>query len=245
MSRRLFARSPDLRKLRNDGYDLEIRADHLLVKNVPYVNSQKEIRLGMLIMLLNLAGDATAQPADHVAHFAGEYPCKADGSPLEHIRNASNERTLAPGVVVQHTFSAKPLPKGNYDNYYDKVVGYVRILEGPASKIDTAVTARTFAPIVGDDDSDGPFKYMDTASSRAEIGMVTEKLKDHKICIIGLGGTGSYVLDYTTKTPVAEIHLYDGDTFLQHNAFRSPGAAALADLEKKDPKNDLLEESLR
>jgi molybdopterin/thiamine biosynthesis adenylyltransferase len=32
------------------------------------------------------------------------------------------------------------------------------------------------------------------------------------------------------KTPVKEIHLYDGDSFDQHNAFRSPGAASVEDL---------------
>jgi hypothetical protein len=33
------------------------------------------------------------------------------------------------------------------------------------------------------------------------------------------------------KTPVDEIHLFDGDQFLQHNAFRAPGAPALEALE--------------
>lgn len=39
-----------------------------------------------------------------------------------------------------------------------------------------------------------------------------------------MGGTGSYILDLVSKTPVREIHLYDGDRFVQHNAFRAPGA---------------------
>ena len=57
-----------------------------------------------------------------------------------------------------------------------------------------------------------------------------------KIAIIGLGGTGSYVLDLVAKTPVKEIHLFDGDTFLQHNAFRSPGAPSGEELRAKLPK---------
>ena len=52
----------------------------------------------------------------------------------------------------------------------------------------------------------------------------------------GLGGTGSYVLDLVAKTPVAEIHLFDGDYLLQHNAFRAPGAATLAQLRGKPKK---------
>jgi hypothetical protein len=41
-----------------------------------------------------------------------------------------------------------------------------------------------------------------------------KKLELGKIAIIGLGGTGSYVLDLAAKTPVKEIHLFDGDKFL-------------------------------
>jgi len=38
------------------------------------------------------------------------------------------------------------------------------------------------------------------------------------------------------KTPVREIHLFDGDDFLQHNAFRSPGAPSLEELVAKPKK---------
>ncbi len=39
MSRQLISRSPDLQRLEDEGYDLEIRSGYLLVKDVPYVNS--------------------------------------------------------------------------------------------------------------------------------------------------------------------------------------------------------------
>ncbi len=68
------------------------------------------------------------------------------------------------------------------------------------------------------------FKYPDTNSSRAKIEFLNRKFKDQKIAIIGMGGTGSYVLDLVSKTPVREIHLYDNDFFQLHNAFRAPGA---------------------
>jgi hypothetical protein len=80
------------------------------------------------------------------------------------------------------------------------------------------------------------FKYIDTATSRAGIGAVNEKVAGQKIGIIGLGGTGSYVLDLVAKTPVAEIHLFDGDVFSQHNAFRSPSAPGHEELAAKPKK---------
>jgi len=41
--------------------------------------------------------------------------------------------------------------------------------------------------------------------------------------VIGLGGTGAYVLDFIVKTPVREIRSFDLDCYYVHNAFRSPG----------------------
>ena len=54
--------------------------------------------------------------------------------------------------------------------------------------------------------------------------------------IVGLGGTGSYVLDQVAKTPAREIHLFDGDVFLPHNAFRAPAAPSRDDLKAKPNK---------
>ena len=65
---------------------------------------------------------------------------------------------------------------------------------------------------------------------RVGIGALTELLIKDKVAIIGLGGTGSYILDLIAKTPVAEIRIFDADEFLQHNAFRAPSAASLDDL---------------
>ena len=47
-------------------------------------------------------------------------------------------------------------------------------------------------------------------------------------------------MDFVAKTPTKEIHLYDGDTFSTHNAFRSPGAASTDILDKRPSKVDYL-----
>lgn len=38
-------------------------------------------------------------------------------------------------------------------------------------------------------------------------------------------------VDLLAKTPATEIHLFDGDVFMQHNVFRAPGVLSLAELE--------------
>lgn len=78
------------------------------------------------------------------------------------------------------------------------------------------------------------FKYPDTNSSRAGIEFLNRKFENQKVAIIGLGGTGSYILDQVTKTPVKEIHIFDADVFQLHNAFRSPGAVSSEKLETEN-----------
>ena len=82
------------------------------------------------------------------------------------------------------------------------------------------------------------FCNLDTNSSRANIYQFNAKFKGQRVGIIGLGGTGSYILDLVAKTPVDEIHLFDGDAYLQHNSFRSPGATSIETLDKKLAKVD-------
>ena len=68
--------SPDLQRLREDGYNIQVTpAGFLVVRDVPYVNSRREIAYGVLGSKLELAGDITTQPQDHTAKFVGDYPC--------------------------------------------------------------------------------------------------------------------------------------------------------------------------
>ncbi len=239
MSHLLINRSPDLKKLLNEGYELEIRSGYLLVHSVPYVDSSKNVRRGTLVAKLVLAGDKTAEPDDHVAYFMGDHPCEVDGKEIAEIKHQSGSRELTKDVIIQHSFSAKPKPKDAYSDYYAKMSTYAALLSGPAQLIDKTAKAQTFkVRAVEEKERDTPFNYVDTASSRAEIDVVTDKLKKlKKIAIIGLGGTGSYILDLVAKTPVWEIHLYDGDRYLQHNAFRSPGAPSREELEPQPYKS--------
>lgn len=233
MSPTPISHSADLKRLEDDGYEVEVRAGYLLMNSVPYVTETGAIRYGTLVSELSLAGDVTTRPGTHIAMFAGEMPCNPHGHPLTQIRHSSSRQELAEGLVVNHSFSSKP-PRG-YEDYYHKMTTYEAIISGPAWTINPGVTARTFA-VVEDQNEDSVFKYLDTASSRAGIGMITKRLEIGAVAIIGLGGTGSYILDLVAKTPVREIHLFDGDKLGQHNAFRSPGAPSIGTLRSRPLK---------
>jgi hypothetical protein len=71
---------------------------------------------------------------------------------------------------------------------------------------------------------------------------MSERVNNHRIAIIGVGGTGSYILDLLAKSSVPEIHLFGGDIFDSHNAFRSPGAFGIEDINRKMFKSDFFKE---
>src|SRR5579862_5817053 len=99
MSQELISRNRDLKRLRDEGYEVEIRATYLLVHNVPYVSANREIKRGTLISSLQLAGDQTVTPSDHVALFTGDHPCNKDGSELSQIKHSSPNQTLTADLV--------------------------------------------------------------------------------------------------------------------------------------------------
>jgi hypothetical protein len=233
MSQQLISRSPDLKKLRDEGYTVEVRDAHLLIHNVPYANSHREVKFGTLVSTLCLAGDATHQPDTHVAYFTGDAPCTAAGVPIQQIKHSDSPAQLTESIHVSRSFSNKP--KDGYRDYHHKMSTYASILSGPAEAIDPSVTAKSFIAIKSDT-PDTPHHYVDTASSRAGIHRLSAKLADEVVAVIGIGGTGSYTLDFVVKTPVKEIRLFDGDRFLQHNAFRAPGAPTLETLTEAPSK---------
>ena len=224
-------------KLRNEGFDIRMEGGYLVVRDIPYLKAKGVIDRGKLACALSAADDIAQPPADHTAHFIGGHPCNADGSPMVEIVNSANAVEISSDIKSNFYLSAKPKPRDNYRDFHEKVTTYVRRLSGPAEEGNPNVTAKTF-PFVEADEDEGVFNYVDMATSRADIGEISKKLLLGRIAILGLGGTGSYILDLVAKTPVREIHLWDGDIFSQHNAFRAPGAASGAELVTKPFKVD-------
>lgn len=226
MSPSLVARSADLTRLRSEGYELEVRENHLLVHHVPYVTPSKVVAYGTLVTTLHLNDDATLPPDTHVAWFIGELPSRANGTEVPNLIHQRGPLPMTTTITANFSFSNKP--DAGFADYFEKMTSYINILLGYAQQLDPHATAKTFI-VHDDDDPDSVFMYADSASTRAGISVINDKLKLGKIAIVGVGGTGSYILDLVAKTPVREIHLYDGDRFLQHNAFRAPGAAGKED----------------
>lgn len=235
MYQQLINLNSDLKKLRDEGLEVSVQGAHLVVMNVPYVNAQSQVCFGTFVSSLTLSGDKTLKPDNHVIQFIGEHPCHKDGRELIEIKHSSSNQRLAEGLVINHSFSNKP-PNG-YADYYEKLSRYIEIVSAPAKSLNPTVTEKTFK-VVAANDEESVFNYLDTNSSRAGISAISNKVKHQKIGIIGLGGTGSYIFDLVAKSPVCQIHLFDGDEFVQHNAFRCPGAATIDELNQRVKKVD-------
>src|SRR5262245_57649954 len=151
MSRRLIDRNPDFKRLQDEGYDLAVccpaaGGGFLLLRDVPYVNSSREVTRGVFVSTFNLAGHQAVMPT-HVAMLAGDYPCDEAGQAIEQIRHGTKREEIFPGFFVDHSFSSKFMEGGvhrDYRDYYHKMTTYAAILGGPARRIDPAVTAQTY-----------------------------------------------------------------------------------------------------
>lgn len=242
MSQKLVSLSADLSRLRASGYNVAIgKSGQLLIRDVPYVSPAKEVKRGVIVSDLDLSGETTVQPISHVVFFAGECPCNIDGSAIAGVSPNTN-KDLGEDLKPNHQLSRKPTTgsdPGKYLDYYEKITTYIAIISSPAQALDPKATAITH-PVIVPDEGESVFNYLDTAATKAGIVAANKKLENSKIAIVGVGGTGAYVLDLITKTPVAEIHTFDGDLYLNHSAFRCPGAASLDDLNKKQYKVDYL-----
>ena len=234
MSRQLFNLNQDLKQLRSEGYSVHRHGGYLVMKSVSYVNADGQIRRGSFASLLRLNADKTLKPDDHTILFVGEQPYAADGQPIP--AHSTVNVQIADVMVATFKFSRRP-PDG-YSDYYQQMTVYASIFSAPAEAMDPEVNPRVFRTPEADEED--IFNYVDTATSRAGIGNLVDRLRHERVAIIGLGGTGSYVLDLVAKNPVADIRLFDRDLMETHNAFRTPGAISIECLRELPTKVEYL-----
>jgi len=82
------------------------------------------------------------------------------------------------------------------------------------------------------------FFYPNISIAREGLDAYEQKLKVAKVAIVGLGGTGSYILDALAKTPVEEIHLYDDDIVEPATVYRIPGALTIVEAHREAKKTE-------
>ena len=225
MFQKLVNHNDDLRRLVEQGYAVAFDSNHLVVRDIPYLDSDRHLQIGAIVAKLEFIDRERVTQTDHQVFFAGSVPHGLDGKPISNLGGGPTHLALGEAskdVVVQRSFSNKPRSTGKFADFFDKIESYVAIVSGPAVELH-GTTPYTFRIVEDGVASDSVFKFHDTLTSRAEISDLAAKFTDDVVAVIGLGGTGAYVLDFLVKTPVREIRAFDLDLFCVHNAFRSPG----------------------
>ena len=119
--------------------------------------------------------------------------------------------------------SSKPA-SGVYPSQYEKVTAYVRIRQPPGDGPRPHRRPPPPAQRLPGGRGRPPLPLPRHRDLTGRPGAAQPSSADERLTIVGLGGTGGYVLDQVAKTPVTSILLIDGDIFDNHNAFRAPGA---------------------
>ena len=234
MFQKLVSRNPDLARLVERGYAVAFDQGHLIVRDIPYLDPAGNLQSGTIVSKLVSVDGEVMQQQDHQIYFAGSHPYNLQGQPIPNLGGGPTSIALAAehsDVVVQRSFSNKPKSSGAFADHFAKIESYVAIISGPA------IEKHKVAPYTYRADktevSDPIFKLQDTLTSRAGIADLNAGFANEKIAIIGLGGTGAFLLDYAVKARIPEIVGFDGDDFHVHNAYRSPGRLDEAELGRK------------
>jgi hypothetical protein len=230
---KLVNHNEDLQRLVEKGYAVAFDGPHLIVRDIPYLDAAGSLHWAAFVAKLVFVDEVRVVQDDHQVYFSGGVPHNMDGTPVQNLAGGSHTFALSKNsedVVVQRSFSNKPRSTGKFENFFDKIESYAALIAGPAMSRHN-VTPYTFR-IVETEQEPSVFKFQDTLTSRAEITELSRRFADEIVAIIGLGGTGSFVLDYIVKTPVKEVRAFDLDPFHVHNAFRSPGRLVASELGK-------------
>lgn len=233
MFQRLVSHNDDIRRLVDKGYAVTFDSNYLVVRDIPFLDDNGQSRNGALVTKLVFIDQNRVTQEDHQVFFAGGHPYQLDGTPIANLGGGPTSLALSErcaDVVVERTFSNKPRPEGKFADFFAKIESYVGIISGPAIERHGAqpYTFRSDSTVV----NNSVFKFQDTLTSRAEITVLASKFENDVVAVIGLGGTGAYLLDFLVKTPVREIRAFDLDKFHVHNAFRSPGKLDSSELGK-------------
>ena len=142
----------------------------------------------------------------------------ADGSPIG--SQVGGDGKAWSNISVRKGSQSSPEEDGSAS---DVIHRYAKQIVGAISESRCSETALLTGP--------SPFNIPNTFEARAAIGPVQDRIRSQSIAIIGLGGTGAYVLDLVAKTPVKEIHLLDFDEVEWHTYMRAPGAPTAEEIE--------------
>ena len=221
----LASLNPFIQDLDEQGYHLDFIHGYIVIYGVPYLDKAGCLRYGDWISPVDLTeGGVLDPPGNHQAWFRGEKPHDRDGRELS-IGTRENRLEVTTNFAADFSFSLKLLENGQmrkYHSFEEKVQTYLDAITAPAMAAYPESTPLRGIEIKAAA-QDSPLRFPDTSSASYNLNDISSLLRTKKVAIIGLGGTGSYILDLLARTHLERITLFDDDKVHVHTIFRMPG----------------------
>jgi hypothetical protein len=223
----LVSRNAFVKDLFDLGYDIDFIEAYFVVRQIPHLDQDGALRYGDLVSPVAFAEDGVIDPptGNHQAWFRGSKPHGQNGYPLTiAIRDAKVQVT--PEFATNYSFSLKLNDENgamrDYVSFEEKLRTYLDVITEPA--LAAHPEAVLYPAIRIRAEAQGtPLRFPDTSSANYNLNDISTLLKGKKVAIVGLGGTGAYVLDLIARTHLERIALFDDDKVHIHTIFRMPG----------------------
>jgi hypothetical protein len=220
----LASHNPFVQELVGQGYLVDFLNGYFVIYGLPYLDKDGALKHGDWASPVDLTNWVIDPPREHQAWFRGGRPHDQKGRELR-LGGGPNQVKVAEDFVTNFSFSYKLLESGQmrlYRSFEEKVRTYLDTITAPAMAAYQNVTPlRAIEKKAAEQGS--PLRFPDTLSSRYHMTDVSSLLRGKKVAIIGLGGTGSYILDFIARTHLDRIVLFDDDKVQVHTIFRIPG----------------------
>jgi hypothetical protein len=206
------------------GYQVDFVGGYLVIYGLPYLNKEGDLKHGDWVSPLDLSEAVIDRPKDHQAWWRGGRPHDQSKRELR-LGGGPAQVTVQQDFVSDYSFSFKLLENGTmraYRSFEEKVQTYLDAITAPALAAYTDATPLRGIEIKAAAQG-SPLRFPDTMSARYNMNDVSSLLRGKKVAIIGLGGTGSYILDFIARTHLERIALFDDDKVHVHTIFRIPG----------------------
>ena len=127
MFQKLVSHNDDIRRLVEKGYAVAFDSNCLVIRDIPYLDSNKKLRIGAIVAKLVFIDQKRVEQDDHQVYFAGSVPHGINGSPVPNLGGGPTTIALTEAchdAVVERSFSNKPRATGKFQDFYEKIESY-------------------------------------------------------------------------------------------------------------------------
>jgi molybdopterin/thiamine biosynthesis adenylyltransferase len=220
----LVNHNPFIKGLDEFGYQVDFVGGYFVIYGLPYLDQEGGLKYGDWASPLDLSGPVIDPPKEHQAWWRGGRPHDQSQRNLR-LGGGSAQVTVAQDFVTDYSFSFKLHEDGqprSYRSFEEKVETYLHAITAPAMAAYPDATPLRGIEIKAAAQG-SPLRFPDTMSARYHMNDISSLLRGKKVAIIGLGGTGAYILDFIARTHLERIALFDNDKVHVHTIFRMPG----------------------